>query len=179
MQKHSYWVLFLLVFSCVAQAASWKDNPEFTSSHPCYKDLPKFCGSSTIVPEKHNHYRCLGENYSRLSPSCHQFMTTFWKPFACSADILKLCKGEDQNIGRSIPCISAKKSKLSPNCKTYVDKIEAIGKAREEQYVACDSDRKKFCSDKRGGDIGSCMKQNEAKLSSGCLSKIKKVQELM
>lgn len=40
---------------------------------------------------------------------------------ACTPDVFRLCSSEIPNVGRIVSCLNAKKSQLSPACRTVMN----------------------------------------------------------
>jgi len=86
---------------------------------------------------------------------------------ACRADAEKLCKDVQPGDGRMARCLKQHEASVSAECK------EAMAQARQKMQAlreACRADAKQYCRGVKSGHgrMLTCLKQNEAKLSSGC-----------
>jgi hypothetical protein len=161
-----------------AQEPNWKKNPEFTKTHPCIDDLAMFCRNAPM-PEKKNRYRCLGEKFNELSPSCYQFMVDFWKPFPCSKEIIELCPGKKGNTGNSFNCIKQFFNKVSPSCQEYIKTVDVYAEEKNSIGKLCSVDLKKLCPTIAKIDEGKCLQPGyKAKtLTPGCMKAIDEIRK--
>ncbi|HTP29040.1 MAG TPA: cysteine rich repeat-containing protein [Anaeromyxobacteraceae bacterium] len=95
---------------------------------------------------------------------------------ACRTDVEKLCAGIPQGGGRILSCLKANEAKVSPACK---QEVSAFVKKVREFGAPCQADVNQFCGDVTmgGGAILKCLASNSAKISPGCQTVVKRVEE--
>ncbi len=97
----------------------------------------------------------------------------------CEADAALLCPGLPLNSRKSFMCLMAYEDNLSSACALGIVEaamtLEAGMMAIDYSIKACEADADKFCLDVVPGDgrIVSCLKQNEPKLGSQCVTALK------
>ncbi len=97
----------------------------------------------------------------------------------CEADAALLCPGLPLNSRKSFMCLMAYEDNLSSACALGIVEaamtLEAGMMAIDYSIKACEADADQFCLDVVPGDgrIVSCLKQNEPKLGSQCVTALK------
>ena len=97
----------------------------------------------------------------------------------CAADAAILCPGLALNSQKSFMCLMAYEDNLSFACELGIVEaamtMEMGMMAMEYSINACEADADKYCLDVEVGEgrILSCLKQNESKLDSECVSALK------
>lgn len=87
---------------------------------------------------------------------------------ACRADVDKLCAKAERTQGWRGKCLRDNTANLSDGCKSA---IAAVREGREKVRTACSGDIASLCKTEGDGKDArpmSCLKTNEAKLSTGC-----------
>ena len=97
----------------------------------------------------------------------------------CESDTELLCPGLPLNSRKSFMCLMAYENNLSMSCKVGIVEaamtLEAGMMAIDHSIKACEADADKFCLDVQPGEgrIVGCLKQNESKLASQCVTALK------
>ena len=97
----------------------------------------------------------------------------------CDDDVKKHCDGLGDNTQKIFMCLAAYEDHLSDSCKRGI--VEAavamrLGAAAIEYSLqACEADADKHCLDVEPGEgrLVMCIKENEAKVSSECVTALK------
>lgn len=97
----------------------------------------------------------------------------------CDDDVKKYCDGLGDNTQKIFMCLAAYEDHLSDRCKRGI--VEAavamrLGAAAIEYSLqACEADADKHCLDVEPGEgrLVRCIKNNEAKVSSECVTALK------
>lgn len=97
----------------------------------------------------------------------------------CNADAAKLCPGLPLNSKKSFMCLMAYEDNLSTDCKVGIVEaaisLELGMMAIDYSIKSCEADADKHCLKVQPGEgrIISCLKKNEATLSSQCVTALK------
>jgi len=95
---------------------------------------------------------------------------------ACAAEVDKFCGDVIVGQHRVIDCLKAHESKFTPGCKAQLQADAKKIKAELKKIgKACKNDIDKFCAKVQPGEgrIASCLADNSANLSKGCVASIK------
>lgn len=110
----------------------------------------------------------------------NQTMTVSIEIKACQGDAAKLCPGLPTNSRKFLLCMMAYEDNLSTACKMGIGEVamalETGLKAIEYSIVACEADADRFCLDVEPGNgkIVGCLRENESKLETQCVTALKK-----
>ncbi len=97
----------------------------------------------------------------------------------CADDALKYCTNLDLQSQKGFMCLMAYEEVLSPSCKRGIlDRaidFRRKASAIEHSVMSCEADADKFCLDVQPGNgaIINCIKANEDKVTSACVTALK------
>ncbi len=98
---------------------------------------------------------------------------------ACDADAAILCPGLPLNSKKSFMCLMAYEDNLSLACELGIVEaalnLEMGMLAIDYSIASCEADADKYCLDVKPGEgrSVSCLRKNESKLETGCISALK------
>lgn len=145
--------------------------------NPCFEDLVEYCGD--IPSDKAKIEICLLKNESRLSSSCsNDFKKKKPKLITgniCAQDVVNNCYPELKEAEGSITrCLIKNETKLSPFCKTKVQK--QVKKLRDAN--PCFDDTEKLCLGlTKFTEIHPCLAKNRSKLAPKCMARVDKEEK--
>lgn len=111
----------LAAFGSAANAAG-------PANGPCAEDIKKFCAD--VKPGDGGIANCLKQHEADLSAACRAHEKQVRAKFdefdaACGADARKLCADVKSGKARVMKCLHGKDEQLSPDCKNYMEKVNA------------------------------------------------------
>lgn len=86
---------------------------------------------------------------------------------ACEADAQKFCATEVKNNTDVRPCLAKQDTNLSQSCQDVFLKGYKV-------LEMCKGDIEKHCKDAQGKALGQCFNDNQAKLSEGCKTALRR-----
>ncbi|MBY0518168.1 MAG: hypothetical protein K2P81_14765 [Bacteriovoracaceae bacterium] len=148
---------------------------ELKSGMACKSDIEKFCKNET--PSEATGWKCLGLNFSSLTPSCTLFMKSYYAASnPCATDIFKHCKGAQANYGQWDDCLKSKTG-LAPACEEKMKSITDHEAKRDVMKKACEADFGKYCKGLAPKQQTECTakasKMKFESFSAGCQEAIK------
>ena len=98
------------------------------SNRKCREDIEKICPNLTM---KNGLGKCLRSHKDEFSKECQEKAELRKAEFKiavkdCKNDVKKVCAGIEHGDGRIIKCLKENTEKLSPACKTHVEKDSTI-----------------------------------------------------
>ncbi|MDG0817324.1 cysteine rich repeat-containing protein [Bdellovibrio svalbardensis] len=93
----------------------------------------------------------------------------------CEQDMATFCGTVEPGEGRVMKCMKENESKLSPACKSHIEKMKKEMKHVKE---ACHDDYEKFCSEEKPGKgrVMKCMKEHKDEMSQACKDEMNKMK---
>ncbi len=95
---------------------------------------------------------------------------------ACGDDIAQLCPNVIPGGGRIIQCLTDKRTHLSPDCRSHVDKTTSL----RNSFFACNADAARYCSGvlPGGGRIVACLMDKHDVISPICKKALTRAKDV-